>query len=156
MMLIDQKEGHLNAKGLKISIVASRFNNLLVEELINGAVDCFLRHGGNKEDLEIIRVPGSWEIPLAVKKIAVRKDRDAIVALGALIRGETPHFDYIASEVTKGLASISLENQVPVTYGVITADDLIQAVERSGTKQGNKGWEAMLSAIEMANLLRNI
>ncbi len=153
---MEQKEGHLNAKGLKISVVASRFNNLLVDELIKGAVDCFLRHGGNKEDIEIIRVPGSWEIPLAVKKIVKKKERDAVVALGALIRGETPHFDYIASEVTKGLASVSLESEIPVTYGVITADDLIQAIERSGTKQGNKGWEAMLSAIEMANLLKNI
>ncbi len=153
---MEQKEGHLNAKGLKISVVASRFNNLLVDELIRGAVDCFLRHGGHEEDIEIIRVPGSWEIPLAVKKIAKRKNRDAVVALGALIRGETPHFDYIASEVTKGLASVSLESEIPVTYGVITADDLIQAIERSGTKQGNKGWEAMLSAIEMANLLKNI
>ncbi len=149
-------QGDLIAKGLKICIVASRFNNLLVEELIKGAVDCFLRHGGNEKDLKIVRVPGSWELPIAVKRLCEKGKYDAIVAIGALIRGDTPHFEYISAEVTKGLASISLEYGKPVTYGVITADDLMQAIERSGTKQGNKGWEAMLSAIEMANLFRKI
>lgn len=149
-------EGKLLAEGFRFAIVASRFNHLLVDRLVEGAVDCILRHGGNEEGVHIIRVPGSWEIPLAAKKLAQRKDIDAIVALGVLIRGHTPHFDYIASEVAKGLAHVSLETSKPVTFGVVTADTLEQAIERAGTKQGNKGWEAALSAIEMLNLLRTI
>ncbi len=149
-------QGNLIAQDLKICIVASRFNNLIVDELIKGAIDCFLRHGGKEEHIDVVKIPGSWELPIVVKKISSGGKYDAIVALGALVRGDTPHFDYIASEVTKGLASISIDLGVPVTYGIITADDLIQAIERAGTKQGNKGWDAMLSAIEVANLFKKI
>ncbi len=149
-------EGYLNAEGIKVCVVASRFNNFLVDELIKGAVDCFIRHGGKEENIDIVRTPGAWEIPVAVKRVVSSDKYQAIVALGVLIRGETPHFDYIASEVTKGIASVSIETGVPVTYGIITADDLTQAIERAGTKQGNKGWDAMLSAIEMVNLLKKI
>ena len=123
---------------------------------MEGAVDCILRHGGSKENIEIVRVPGSWEIPVAVRKVIERNDIDAVIALGVLIRGNTPHFEYIASEVSKGLANISIEFAKPVAFGVITADTLEQAVERAGTKMGNKGWEAALSAIEMANLFKEL
>ncbi|MCS6875261.1 MAG: 6,7-dimethyl-8-ribityllumazine synthase [Aquificaceae bacterium] len=148
-------EGFLKAEGFSFGIVASRFNNLLVDRLIEGAVDCILRHGGSEENIHLVRVPGSWEIPLAVKELINRKRVDGVVALGVLIRGQTPHFEYIASEVAKGLAVISLETGKPVGFGVITADTLEQAIERAGTKQGNKGWEASLSVIEMVNLLRS-
>ncbi len=149
-------EGELKADGLRFVIVASRFNHLLVDRLVEGAIDCILRHGGSKDNIEVVRVPGSWEIPVAVKRFSEREDVDAIVALGVLIRGSTPHFEYIASEVSKGLANISIESGKPVSFGIVTADTLEQAVERSGTKMGNKGWEAALSAIEMANLFRKI
>ncbi len=149
-------EGKLEAKGFRFAIVASRFNHLLVDRLIEGAIDCLLRHGASEEDIEVARVPGSWEIPVAVKKFAQRKDIDAVVALGVLIRGSTPHFDYIASEVSKGIANISIELSKPVAFGIITADTLEQAIERAGTKMGNKGWEAALSAIEMANLMKQL
>ncbi|MEJ5338555.1 MAG: 6,7-dimethyl-8-ribityllumazine synthase [Aquificaceae bacterium] len=148
-------EGLLKAEGISIGIVASRFNHLLVDRLIEGATDCIIRHGGAEENIHLVRVPGSWEIPLAVKELINRKGLDGVVALGVLIRGQTPHFEYIASEVAKGLAVVSLETGKPVGFGVITADTLEQAVERAGTKQGNKGWEAALSVIEMVNLLRS-
>jgi 6,7-dimethyl-8-ribityllumazine synthase len=149
-------EGELKAEGLRFVIVASRFNHLLVDRLVEGAVDCIVRHGGDKDSIEIVRVPGSWEIPVAVKKLALRDDIDAIIALGVLVRGSTPHFDYIASEVSKGIANISIDTGKPVSFGIITADTLEQAVERAGTKMGNKGWEAALSAIEMANLFKKL
>lgn len=149
-------EGKLSAEGLRFCLVASRFNHMLVDRLVEGAVDCILRHGGSEENIEIVRVPGSWEIPVAVRKVIERDDIDAVIALGVLIRGNTPHFEYIASEVSKGLANISIEFGKPVAFGVITADTLEQAVERAGTKMGNKGWEAALSAIEMANLLKEL
>ncbi len=149
-------EGELRAEGLKFAIVASRFNHMLVDRLVEGAIDCILRHGGSEENIELARVPGSWEIPVAVKRFLGREDIDAVIALGVLIRGSTPHFDYIASEVSKGLASLSLEAGKPVSFGIVTADTLEQAVERAGTKMGNKGWEAALSAIEMANLFRKL
>ncbi len=149
-------EGKLLAQGVGFGIVASRFNHLLVDRLVEGAIDCILRHGGSEENIHLVKVPGSWETPLAVKKLIQRKDIDAVIALGALIRGQTPHFDYIASEVSKGLALVSLETGKPVTFGIITADSLEQAIERAGTKHGNKGWESALSAIEMVNLLRSI
>ncbi len=149
-------EGKLLAQGFRFGIVASRFNHLLVDRLVEGAVDCIIRHGGDQDSISIARVPGSWEIPLVAKKLAQREDVDAVVALGVLIRGQTPHFEYIASEVAKGLAHISLETTKPITFGIITADSLEQAIERAGTKQGNKGWEAALSAIEMLNLLRSL
>ncbi|MCS6997792.1 MAG: 6,7-dimethyl-8-ribityllumazine synthase [Aquificaceae bacterium] len=149
-------EGLLKAEGFNFGIVASRFNHLLVDRLVEGAVDCILRHGGLEENIYLLRVPGSWELPLAVKELINRRKVDGVVALGVLIRGHTPHFEYIANEVAKGLAVVSLEMGRPVGFGVITADTLEQAVERAGTKQGNKGWEAALSVIEMVNLLRSL
>jgi len=147
-------EGKLTARGLKLSIVASRFNHTLVERLVEGAIDCFLRHEGEEENLTLVRVPGSWEIPMAVKELLLKEDIEGVVALGVLIRGATPHFEYIANEVSKGLAMLSLEHRKPVSFGVITADTLEQAIERAGTKHGNKGWDAMLSTIEMVNLFK--
>ncbi len=149
-------EGLLRAEGFSFGIVASRFNHLLVDRLIEGATDCILRHGGSEENIHLVRVPGSWELPIAVKELINKKKVDGVVALGVLIRGQTPHFDYIASEVAKGLAMVSLETGKPVSFGVITADTLEQAVERAGTKQGNKGWESALALIEMINLLRSL
>ncbi len=149
-------EGELKAEGFRFGIVSSRFNHLLVDRLVEGALDCILRHGGREEDIELVRVPGSWEIPVAVKRLLLKEDIDAVVALGVLIRGSTPHFEYIASEVSKGLALASLETGKPVSFGIITADTLEQAVERAGTKMGNKGWESALSAIEMVNLFRKM
>jgi len=149
-------EGKLTARGLKVGIVASRFNHTLVERLVEGAIDCFLRHEGEEENLTIVRVPGSWEIPMAVKELLVKEDIEGVVALGVLIRGATPHFEYIANEVSKGLAMLSLEHRKPVSFGVITADTLEQAIERAGTKHGNKGWDAMLSTIEMVNLFKTL
>ena len=149
-------EGLLKAEGFKFGIVASRFNHLLVDRLIEGAIDCLIRHGASEDNIYLLRVPGSWELPLAVKELINKKKVDGVIALGVLIRGQTPHFDYIASESAKGLALVSLETGKPVSFGVITADTLEQAIERAGTKQGNKGWEAALSLIEMVNLLRNL
>ncbi len=149
-------EGKLTARGLRIGIVASRFNHTLVERLVEGAIDCFLRHEGEEENLTLVRVPGSWEIPMAVKELLLKEDIEGVVALGVLIRGATPHFDYIANEVSKGLAMLSLEHRKPVSFGVITADTLEQAIERAGTKHGNKGWDAMLSTIEMVNLFKTL
>ena len=149
-------EGLLKAEGFSFGIVASRFNHLLVDRLIEGAIDCILRHGGSEENIHLVRVPGSWELPIAVKELINKKKVDGVVALGVLIRGQTPHFDYIASEVAKGLAMVSLETGKPVSFGVITADTLEQAIERAGTKQGNKVWESALALIEMVNLLRSL
>lgn len=149
-------EGLLKAEGFSFGIVASRFNHLLVDRLIEGAIDCLVRHGASEDNIYLLRVPGSWELPLAVKELINKKKVDGVVALGVIIRGQTPHFDYIASEVAKGLALVSLETGKPVSFGVITADTLEQAIERAGTKQGNKGWEAALSVIEMVNLLRSL
>jgi len=149
-------EGELIASGLRFGIVSSRFNHLLVDRLVEGAIDCILRHGGSEENIILVKVPGSWEIPVAAGELARRDDVDAVIALGVLIRGQTPHFEYIASEVSKGLANLSLELRKPITFGIITADTLEQAIERAGTKQGNKGWEAALSAIEMANLFKRL
>ena len=149
-------EGKLTARGLKIGIVASRFNHTLVERLVEGAIDCFLRHEGEEENLTLVRVPGSWEIPMAVKELLLKEEIEGVVALGVIIRGATPHFDYIANEVAKGLAMLSLEHRKPVSFGIITADTLEQAIERAGTKHGNKGWDAMLSTIEMVNLFKTL
>ncbi|NPB06584.1 MAG: 6,7-dimethyl-8-ribityllumazine synthase [Aquificae bacterium] len=149
-------EGQLRAEGLRFLIVASRFNHAIVDRLVEGALDCLIRHGADEESITLVRVPGSWELPVAVKRGIKVYGPDAVIALGALIRGETAHFDYIAAEVSKGLALIALETGVPVSFGVITADALEQALERAGTKKGNKGWEAALSAIEMANLFREM
>ncbi|MEN3038751.1 MAG: 6,7-dimethyl-8-ribityllumazine synthase [Candidatus Kryptonium sp.] len=149
-------EGKLIAQGLKFGIVVSRFNELITSKLLDGALDCLKRHGANDEDIEVFYCPGSYEIPLVAKKIAQTGKYDAIICLGAVIRGETPHFDYVASEVSKGVAQVQLETGVPLAFGVITTDDVEQALNRAGVKVGNKGWDAALSAIEMANLLRQI
>jgi 6,7-dimethyl-8-ribityllumazine synthase len=149
-------EGKLDASGLKAAVIASRFNDFVTAKLIDGALDCLTRHGCSEEEITVIRVPGSFELPLAAKKAASSGKYDAIICLGALIRGQTPHFDYIAAEVTKGVAQVSLDTDVPVTFGVITADTLEQAVDRAGAKAGNKGFEAALGAVEMADLLRQI
>ena len=148
--------GKLDASGLKTAIIASRFNDFVTARLIEGAVDCLLRHGSGETDITVIRVPGSFEIPLAAKQTASSGKYDAVICLGALIRGQTPHFDYIAAEVTKGIAQVSLDTGLPVTFGVITADTLEQAIDRAGAKAGNKGFEAALGAVEMADLLRQI
>lgn len=149
-------EGKLDASGLRTAVIASRFNDFVTAKLIDGAVDCLTRHGASEKEITVIRVPGSFELPLAAKKAASSGNYDAVVCLGALIRGQTPHFDYIAAEVTKGVAQVSLDTDVPVTFGVITADTLEQAVDRAGAKAGNKGFEAALGAVEMADLLRKL
>ncbi|MBI5249321.1 MAG: 6,7-dimethyl-8-ribityllumazine synthase [Desulfomonile tiedjei] len=149
-------EGGFNAVGLKAALVASRFNDFIVSRLISGAVDALVRHGASDEDITILRVPSAFEIPQTVSA-AVRSGKyDLVVALGAVIRGSTPHFDYIASEVAKGVAQTSLEARIPVSFGVLTTDTIEQAIERAGSKAGNKGAEAAMSAIEMANLLKQV
>jgi 6,7-dimethyl-8-ribityllumazine synthase len=148
-------EGKLNAKGLKIAIVVSRFNSFLSQKLLDGAIDCLKRHEADENNIDVFWVPGSFEIPLMIKKLS-SKSYDGIVALGVLIKGDTPHFDYIAMETTKGIAQVSLDLQIPVSFGVVTAENLEQAIERCGTKQGNKGFDAALSVIEMANLFKEI
>jgi len=149
-------EGVLLGKGLKFGLVVSRFNEFITKKLLDGAQDALLRHGVNQEDIEIAWVPGSFEIPLIAKKLAQTKRYDAVICLGAVVRGGTPHFEYIAAEVSKGIAKVGLETGLPVIYGVITADTLEQAIERAGTKMGNKGFDAAVTAIEMANLLKSI
>ncbi len=144
-------EGNLQAKGMKLGIVISRFNDLISKELLSGAKDSFIRHGGNEDDLHVAWVPGAFEIPL-IANIMTTKDYDAVVCLGAVIRGATPHFDYVAAEVSKGVAKVSLDTGKPVIFGVITTDSIEQALERAGTKAGNKGWNAVQNAIEMVNL----
>jgi len=148
-------EGKLIAKGLKIAIVVSRFNSFLSQKLLDGAIDCLKRHEADENNIDVFWVPGSFEIPLMVKKLS-SKNYDGIVALGVLIKGDTLHFDYIATETTKGIAQVSLDLQIPVSFGVVTAENLEQAIERCGTKQGNKGFDAALSVIEMANLFKEI
>ncbi len=143
-------EGKLNAAGKKYGIVVSRFNHFLTEKLLEGALDCLVRHGATEQNVEIAYVPGAFEIPYAAAKMTAKYD--AVICLGAVIRGETPHFDYIAAETSKGIAKIALESGKPVIFGVVTADTLEQAIERAGTKAGNKGWDAAQAAIEMVNL----
>lgn len=149
-------EGALRAEGLRFAIVASRWNDLIVSRLIDGAQDALLRLGTRENDLTLVRVPGSFEIPLAAKKLAASGRYDAVICVGAVIRGETPHFDYIAAEVTKGITAAALATDVPVAYGIITADTVEQAINRAGVKAGNKGFEAAMSAVEMANLLKEL
>ncbi len=149
-------EGDLNARDARFTIVASRFNDFIVESLIKSAVSCLRRHGASDSNLEIVRVPGAYEMPLAVDKVAAARRADGIVALGAIIRGATPHFDYVAGECTRGVAAASREHGVPVGIGVLTTDTIEQAIERAGTKAGNKGEEAALAVIEMVNLLRKL
>ena len=149
-------EGVLLGEGLKFGIVVARFNDFLTGKLLEGAQDALLRHGVNEDDIEVAWVPGSFEIPLAAQKMAGTKRYDAIICLGAVIRGGTPHFEYVAAEVTKGIAQVSLNSSLPVIYGVLTCDTLEQAIERAGTKQGNEGSKAAMTAIEMANLMNTI
>ena len=149
-------EGVLKADGLKIAIVASRWNDLIVSRLVSGAQDALIRLGLHENDLTLVRVPGSFEIPLAARKLAASGRYDAIICVGAVIRGETPHFDYIAADVTKGISAAMMETGVPLAYGIITADTVEQAINRAGVKAGNKGFEAAMAAVEMANLLKEL
>jgi 6,7-dimethyl-8-ribityllumazine synthase len=146
-------EGKISGGGKKFGVIVSRFNDFISDRLLNGALDALARHGTNDEDIDIVKVPGSFEIPLMAKKMAQRQKYDAIICLGAVIRGSTPHFEYVSSEVSKGIASVSLESGVPVIFGVITTDTLEQAIERAGSKSGNKGWSAAVAAMEMAHLM---
>jgi 6,7-dimethyl-8-ribityllumazine synthase len=154
--MVKTYEGKLMAKGLKFGIVLSRFNNFIGERLLEGALDALRRSGAEEGDCCVIRVPGAFELPLAVKKMAKSGRYDAIICLGSVIQGATPHFAYIATEVTKGIASLSLENELPISFGVLITDTIEQAIERAGTKIGNKGFDAAMAAIEMANLMKEI
>jgi 6,7-dimethyl-8-ribityllumazine synthase len=149
-------EGHLNAAGLKVAIVVSRFNSIITDRLLAGALDALARTGAADEDIEIVRTPGSWELPLVAVELARQKRHDAVVCLSAVIRGDTPHNEYIAAEAAKGLAQAALETGVPVAFGVLTCDTLEQALERAGAKGGNKGFDAAMGAIEMGNLMRRL
>jgi len=149
-------EGHLNSKGMKIVVVGGRFNELITSKLIEGAEDCFVRHGGDEKSLSLVWVPGAYEMPMIAKRLAVSGKYDAVVCVGAVIRGGTPHFEYVSSEVAKGIASVSLDTDLPVIFGVLTTDSIDQAIERAGTKAGNKGWNAMLGAIEMVDLYKKL
>ena len=149
-------EGELQAKGLKFAIIISRFNNFIAGKLLDGAVDALVRHGASEQNLDVIHVPGSFELPLTAKVVAEKKSYDAVICLGTIIRGATPHFDYVAAEASKGIASASMETGVPIAFGVLTTDTIEQAVERAGSKSGNKGWDAALVAIEMAQLLKKL
>ncbi len=149
-------EGELQAKGLKFAIIVSRFNDFIGSKLLEGAVDALTRHGASEQNIEIIKVPGAYEIPLAAKKVASKKKHDAVICLGAIIRGATPHFDYVAAEASKGIAQASLDTGIPIAFGVLTTDTIEQAVERAGTKSGNKGWDCAMVAIEMAQLFKKL
>lgn len=146
----------LNSEGKKFAIISGRFNELISEKLVEGAKDCLIRHGCKSDDIELIRVPGAFEIPVAAKAVVKRGSYDAVICLGAVIRGATTHHEYVASEAAKGIAQVSLSEDIPITFGILTTDNLEQAIERAGTKAGNKGWDAAMSAIEMANLLEMI
>ncbi|RZT97152.1 6,7-dimethyl-8-ribityllumazine synthase [Ancylomarina subtilis] len=149
-------EGNLIAEGLKFGIVAGRFNEFIGGKLLEGAIDAIKRHGASEADVDLAWVPGAFEIPLVAKRMAKSGKYDAVICLGAVIKGSTPHFEYVSGEVTKGVASVSLDQEVPVIFGVLTTDSIEQAIERAGTKAGNKGFEAAVSAIEMANLLKQL
>lgn len=149
-------EGHFSAQGGKFCLVSSRFNSFIVEQLENGAIDALVRHGASIDDITLVKAPGAFELPIVIQRVAATKKYDAIIALGAVIRGGTPHFDYVAGECVKGLAHVSLQYSVPVTFGVLTVDTIEQAIERAGTKAGNKGAEAALSAIEVVSLFKNM
>lgn len=149
-------EGRLDAQGLKIGILVSRFNSFIGERLVEGAIDALVRHGAEQDNLVVVRVPGAFEIPPVAKKMAESGRYDALVCLGAVIRGATPHFDYVSAEVSKGIATVSMDAGIPVTFGVLTTDTLEQAIERAGSKAGNKGFDAAVAAIEMANLYKAI
>ncbi len=149
-------EGQLSGQGLKIGIIVGRFNDFIVSKLLGGAMDGLVRHGVNEDDIDVAYVPGAFEIPLVAKKMAKNPDYDAIICLGAVIKGSTPHFDYVCAEVSKGIATVSLNAEKPVIFGVLTTNTIEQAIERAGTKAGNKGFDAAMTAIEMANLLTEL
>lgn len=153
-MSVKTYEGNLIAKGLKFGIVAGRFNEFISSKLLSGALDALIRHEGDETDIEVAWVPGAFEIPIVAQKMAASKRFDAVICIGAVIKGSTPHFDYVASEVSKGIAKASLDSGIPVIFGVLTTDTIEQAIERAGTKAGNKGFDAAVTAIEMANLLK--
>ena len=155
-MAIETLEGGMIVENARFCLVAARFNSFIVESLVAGAIDTLKRHGAKEETITLVRVPGAFEMPIALERIAAKGGYDAIIALGAVIRGGTPHFDYVAGECVKGMAQVSLRHGVPIAFGVLTVDTIEQAIERAGTKAGNKGAEATLSAIEMVNLLRQI
>lgn len=148
--------GDLTANGLKFGVIVARFNSFITERLLEGSVDCIKRHGGSDDNIEVVRVPGAFEIPLAAQKMAKSGKYDAVICLGAVIRGATTHYDYVCNEAVKGISQVSLSSELPVMFGILTTDTIEQAVERAGTKAGNKGFDAALGAIEMANLLKNI
>ncbi len=154
--MVKHIEGHLNAKGFRFGLIISRFNEFISGKLLSGALDALKRHEAKDEDMEIFWVPGSFEVPLVAKKLANSERFDAVICLGAVIRGNTPHFEYVASEVAKGIAQVELDTEIPVMFGIITSDTLEQAIERAGTKAGNKGWDAALGAIEMVNLMQKL
>jgi len=147
-------EGKLDAKGLRVGLLVSRFNSFVSERLVEGAIDALLRHGGEQDDVSVVRVPGAFEIPPTARQMAESGRYDAIVCLGAVIRGATPHFEYVSAEVSKGVASVAIDSGIPVTFGVLTTDTIEQAIERAGSKAGNKGFDAAMAAIEMANLYK--
>ena len=149
-------EGNLDASGLKFAVLCARFNDFITERLLAGALDALKRSGANPDDIEVVKVPGSWELPLAAKTLAGRKRHDAIVALGAVIRGETPHFEHVAAQAANGLAAVQLETGIPIAFGVLTTNTIEQAIDRAGGKSGNKGFDAALTAIEMADLMRRL
>lgn len=156
MTTIKTYEGNFLVQGSQFCLVSSRFNSFIVEQLEQGAIDALVRHGANLGDLHLVKAPGAFELPMVVQRLAATKKYDAIIALGAVIRGSTPHFDYVAGECVKGLAHVSLQYDIPVSFGVLTVDNIEQAIERAGTKAGNKGAEAALSAIEMVNLFKTL
>lgn len=155
-MAIKTYEGNLIAKDLKFGIIIGRFNEFISSKLLGGAIDGLIRHGADESNVEVAWVPGAFEIPLAAQKMAVSKKYDAVICLGAVIRGSTPHFDFVSNEMSKGIAKVSLDTGLPVIFGVLTTDTIEQAIERAGTKAGNKGYDAAVTAIEMANLLKNL
>jgi 6,7-dimethyl-8-ribityllumazine synthase len=156
MSQIKTFEGDMIVRDARFALLVARFNSFVVESLLDGAIDTLKRHGAEEKNLHIIRVPGAFEMPLAAQRLAANGDYDAIIALGAVIRGGTPHFEYVAGECTKGLASVSMQHDIPMAFGVLTVDSIEQAIERAGTKAGNKGGEAALSAIEMVSLLKRL
>jgi 6,7-dimethyl-8-ribityllumazine synthase len=149
-------EGKISAEGFRFGMIVSRFNDFISSKLVEGAMDALLRHGAKEDQVSLAKVPGAFEIPLAAKKLAQSGKYDAIICLGAVIRGSTPHFEYVAAEVSKGIANVALETNIPVTFGVLTTDNLEQAIERAGTKAGNKGWDAAMAAMELVNLYKDL
>ena len=149
-------EGKISAEGFRFGMIVSRFNDFISSKLVEGAMDALLRHGAKEDQVSLAKVPGAFEIPLAAKKLAGSGKYDAVICLGAVIRGSTPHFEYVAAEVSKGIANVALETNIPVTFGVLTTDNLEQAIERAGSKAGNKGWDAAMAAMEMVNLYKDL